>query len=326
MTGMIKAQEFQWLEEMEVRGVLDKEENTEIFIKRMGFEGEEEAYGLLSLYKNPEWRLLRDLRYVLQAGEIQVDLLLITQLGWLVFEVKNYDAEYRYVDGVWSVNGTVKMKDDFKQLKRMLDIFAGVHRSCGSGGELSGKLLFINESDSVDIEGVDASLYLKRAKLKRFIQGLSNECQHLFVDDSSMDYDAEWLLARSVEDPRRKSLTQERYSKLKKGVYCDSCKSFNTKFQRYHLKCHECGYSESSEKAILRTICAYGVLFPFRALKTSEVLTLFGGQVKYVRVKTVLMKFFEYDSTTLLFKNPVNSYEYQFPQYKPYYRDKNVIK
>ncbi|MGO4937964.1 nuclease-related domain-containing protein [Fundicoccus sp. Sow4_H7] len=322
---MRKSQEHQLLEELQSRGRLSPTEEKELFIRRVGFEGELEAFQLISDYKKSEWQLLNDLTFNHDFGEIQVDLLLITQLGWWVFEVKNYDSDYEYRDGKWLVNGRPKARDDFAQLKRTMEIFKNIHRSSGSRGELVGKLLFINESDSVEIVGADSALYLKRAKLKRYLQELAEDCT-IFIDDTvNIEREAQWLLSWTEKNLRLKSITDDRFESLRKGIYCYLCRSFNTEVVRFHVCCHACGSTEASEKAILRTICGYGVLFPYKNLKTSEVLSLFGGQVKYYRVNKILKKYFEVSSSKGSFINPINSFEYQFLNIKFRYIDKRNL-
>lgn len=319
---IIKTQEYQWLEELQCRLALTKSEEKEIFIQRVGFDGELEAFKLISEYKQPDWQLLSGLRFTQRMAEIQVDLLLITQMGWVMFEVKNYDSNYHYRDGKWLVNGLPKTRDDFAQLNRTLAILKNVHQRSGASGKLSGKLLFINESDTVEIEGADSALFVKRAKLKGFMRRLGEDCLNYLDNTHQIAVEANWLNAHSEPDLHLRSLTDERYDKMRKGIYCCRCASFHIQFERYHICCESCGAVEAAEKAILRTICGYGILFPYKRLDTREVYSVFGGQVQYQRVKRILSKYFKRNASQIGFINPVKSFEYQFGHIKFAYNDK----
>lgn len=262
-----KHQQLLWLEEIEKRKGLIGSEQRELKQMQAGFSGEEYFGRYLRNLIPKDWVLLQDIRVKILNGEIQIDAILINNLGLTLFEVKNYTADYQYSDGRWKVNGKVKYHNDFLQLDRTVDLLKVHMQLHGFNNPVSSFIVYINEEDTVEID--DPSLpFIKHAKLGRFIKKMMKDCQQ--APTHNFQREAEWLLSQHQNDERRLSLTDDRFATIEKGIYCVACNSFNIDCDRYHVYCNDCHFSESKEKALVRTICDYGILFPFRNL--SEVI------------------------------------------------------
>lgn len=315
-----KHQELLWLEEMERRGGLTAEGQQELKHKRAGFQGEE-AFGHIVRQMLPtNWQLLQDIRLKTTGGEIQVDAILVNNLGLTVFEVKNYTADYHYSQGRWQVNGRPKYHDDFLQLERTAGLLEQLLKQKGFNVPIQKYVVYINEEDSVEID--DATLpYLKRAKLRRFIKDAINHCQ--IAPHQSYDRESDWLVSQHQADERRLTLRADDYATIKRGIYCEQCESFDHVYHRFHIQCSNCHHKESKEKAILRMACAYGILFPYEALAAIELKWFIGESIGYSSIVRTLRKHFDKSPHTRKYINKQLTYNDLFPDTSFKYGEKS---
>lgn len=316
---LLKHQDLIWLEEMEKRGGLTQEMKRELNQKQSGFTGESDFGRLIYEYMPKHWSLIQDLRLKTIGGEIQIDALLVNNLGLTVFEVKNYTADYRYVTGRWQVNGRPKYHDDFQQLDRTVGLLSQLLKQNNFEVPLKKFVVYINEQDTVEID--DSTLpFIKRAKLRSFIKETINDCQA--ASNHSYSKERDWLIKQHLEDYRRLSLTDEEFVGVKKGIYCVNCTSFKLSTTRYHFHCQHCHYAEAKEKAIVRTTCDYGLLFPYRNLIVPEVMDFIGPCLQKEHLYIILSKYFTKKPSSTHFINPQLPLSYRKSQRKFHYKDK----
>lgn len=296
-----KHQELLWLEEVALRGGLRDEWQRELLQKRTGYQGEADFGQLMRLHMPKHWLLIQDLRLKTLGGEIQIDALLVNHLGLTVFEVKNYSADYQYISGSWHVNGRKKYHDDFKQLDRTAGLLSQLLQQNGFKVPMKQFVVYINEQDSVEID--DASLpFLKRATIRRFVTGEIKR-GHI-APNQNYRRESDWLIQQHVEDDHRLSLSEAEYLKVEKGIYCANCQSFSLESTRYHLRCRDCHYAESKEKAVVRTICDYGLLFPYKDLNVGELKEFVGDVVTRKYLYKLLPKYFKSKENSNQYDNP----------------------
>ena len=318
-----KHQELLWLEELERRGGLTEELQRELMKRRTGYQGEEDFGQVMSEFMPKNWLLIQDLRLKTLGGEIQIDAVLVNNVGLTVFEVKNYSADYQYISGSWHVNGRKKYHDDFKQLDRTADLLSQLLHQKGFKVPVKQFVVYINEQDSVEID--DASLpFLKRATIRRFIKSEKERGQ--IAPNQNYNCESDWLLQKHVADDRRLSLSEADYLKLEKGIYCVRCHSFSLESTRYHLCCQDCHYKESKEKAIVRTICDYGLLFPYKDLNVVEMSEFIGEIVSLSSLYILFGKYFEKKERSNSYMNPLLPFQYTDLPTNFYYKDKIPIK
>lgn len=64
----------------------------------------------------------------------------------------------------------------------------------------------------------------------------------------------------SINNPYPAQLNPyDKVCSLRKGIHCGFCHNFNIKISKNKISC-VCGYIESKEEAVIRTICEYGAL------------------------------------------------------------------
>lgn len=313
-----KHQELLWLEEMEKRGGLKEEGLRELQLRRKGYEGEADFGHLLHDYLPNNWLFIQDLRLKSVAGELQIDALLVNPLGLTVFEVKNYTADYQYSEGSWRVNGRAKVHNDFQQLERTVALLRQLLEQNGFKVPIEKYVVYINEQDSVEID--DPTLpFLKRATLRRFVKEAIKQCQ--IASNQRYDKESDWLLSQHIDDERRFTLSDDEFASLKKGIYCVNCYTFDVTVSRYEICCRHCQFVEGREKATVRSICDYGLLFPYRDLCVVDLREFIGPPTNYNYILKILAKHFTKKPSANRYINPQLPLDYTTLTKTFYYKD-----
>lgn len=150
-------------------------------------------------------------------------------------------------------------------------------------------VIYINEQDTVEIDNPTLP-YLKRAMLHRFIKGAINSCQ--VAPNQTYDEEVDWLIKQHLEDERRLNLTEEEFADIKKGIYCVKCASFAIEMKGNHFHCQNSHFGEAKEKAIVRTIYDYSLLFPYRNLNIVELIVFIGPNISRKYLYAILVNHF----------------------------------
>lgn len=313
-----KTLEHQWLHNLCMRGGGDDKDVQNLKRLAAGYAGECEFDDWLSNYGRPHWKIFKDI-WIDAGGTTQVDTLLVTGEGVYVFDVKNYSGALEFVDGKWFSSGKRLNKDIFIQLKRSMEKVSLMHYRMGRPGGLYSSIVFINEHNDVKIvDDVDIEVTM-RNDIKRKIHKIADEENW----NGSLDIEE---VARAIEtfiipcpySPRE--LEAAEFDLLRRGICCAECSGFDIAVNRYHVRCG-CGHSEAKEKAVLRTICEYGVLRHDRELKLEEVYRFLGGVTSKKHLSKVLRRNFKLISTGrhAKYENPRSEYDFVFKDHDFYY-------
>ena len=319
-----KTLEYQWLHILCARGSGDDKDVQNLKRLAAGYAGECEFDDWLSSYGRPHWRIFKDI-WIDAGGTTQIDTLLVTGEGVYVFDVKNYSGALEYVDGKWFSGGKRLNKDIFIQLKRSMEKVNLMHYRMGRPGGLHSSIVFINEHNDVKIvDEVDVEVIM-RNDIKRKIHKIADEENW----NGSLDIEQ---VARGVETfiipcpYKPRELEDAEFERLRGGICCVKCSGFDVEVLRYHVQCG-CGHVESKEKAVLRTVCEYGVLRHDRELKLEEVYQFLGGVISKKHLSKVLRRYFKLISTGrhAKYENPRSEFDFVFNQYDFYY-DRLILK
>lgn len=322
-----KLQQHLWLSKLNARGALLDQEAKEFYWKECGYEGEVKFSEFAERETAASWQWLFDLRLQTKAGEIQLDAVLICEVGWITFEVKNYRAAYQFSENHLMVNGEVNFHDAFRQVERSSSLFHQVFKQFSVVGDLRHYVVFINEEDTVDVDAGNSKIpYLKHAKLRQFFRNLRRECETLdnlpAIFNRDFLVEATRLRAMHKIDHRRYSLTGVRFENLKKGLQCEQCQKFNVHLSRYYVICQECGFCESKEKATMRLVCTLGILLPYEDLNPNKVYLLSGGMLEYRTILSTMAKHLARRPGQPYYTNSNLSFYHQFAHTNFRYKDK----
>lgn len=194
----------------------------------------------------------------------------------------------------------------------------------GRPGGLYSSIVFINEHNDVKIvDQVDVEITM-RNDIKRKIHKIADEERwNDRLDIEKVARGIENFIIPCPYNPR--ALEDAEFEYLKSGVCCAECSGFDVAAHRYHVQCG-CGHVESKQKAVLRTICEYGVLRHDRELKLDEVYQFLGGAVSRKHLSKVLTRNFKLINTGrhAKYENPRSEYNFIFKNHKSYY-DRTVL-
>lgn len=112
--------------------------------------------------------------------------------------------------------------------------------------------------------------------------------------------------------------SDEEFKKLKKGIYCCKCGSFHLEIGSRFVNC-SCGCKERKERAVLRSICEYGVLQNNKNLSVDKLFEFLDQQIPKQFIYRKLQHFFVPVTgkiRTNSYKNPKMLYEYVFDETK----------
>lgn len=306
-----KTLEHQWLEGLCGRGGGGDRDVQELKRLAAGYEGECEFDRWLKVFGRPHWKIWRDV-WIDAGGTTQIDTLIVTGEGIHVFDVKNYSGALEYVDGKWWSGGRRLNKDIFIQLKRSMEKMGAMHHRIGGRGRLTGRIVFVGEHGHVQVKDpVDVEVVM-RHDIRRMIYKLADD-EHWndVLDIGEVARLVEGFMIECPYQPR--ALDDVEFGRLRWGVRCSECGGFGVSAKRYHIECG-CGHVEPKEKAVLRTICEYGVLRHERDLKVGEVERFLGDVVSRRRLTEILRKNFKLlvGGKHARYENPCAEYQYTF--------------
>lgn len=211
--------------------------------------------------------LLHDLRLEHQHSFFQIDTLLISGQGILLFEIKNFEGDFVYEDETFRLLATKQeILNPLHQLNRCVTLLRSLLKKLGVDVPVKGYLVFVNPQFTLYQAPVDAPVILP-SQIQRFIQRLDQSPSTLSRKHKEL---ADQLVERHVPEFPFERLPEYHFAQLKKGILCESCCSFMAQEGRT-VKCKKCGTVESLDSSILRSIEELMSLFPDQPITTSLV-------------------------------------------------------
>ena len=280
----LKSHDLLFYDALEKRTELTKHENRRHAATLKGFEGECLYDEIFNDVGHGDVLVYRDLYLKIGESVTQYDALVIDDEGIAVNEIKNYTGDYKVEGGDWYRAGRRISEDPVAQLNRAVGKLIGLRNAANSSFRVSGKLIF--PSDDFYLHTDDNSLWSKivvRSDLRRYFRQfrggkIGNKSQFI----------VRLLSEHIAENPYFKSDVDE--TRLRKGVYCGNCRSFNLEKSRYHLICKHCGSKESNETHLLRAMSDYKILYYGKAMTRNSLLEFIDGKIHWKAVSRALLK------------------------------------
>lgn len=279
-----KSHDLLFYETIERRCELTSVEKSRFKTFHKGFEGECLYDDIFEDVGHEDILIYRDLYLKLGKSVTQYDALVINDDGIVVNEIKNYTGEYKVEGGDWFRKGQRISEDPVAQLNRAVGKLIGLRNSVNGKFKVSGKLIFV--SDDFYLHTDDNSLWGKivvRMDLRRYMRKfrggkIGNKSQFI----------VRLLSENTVENPYiDNNLDEER---LRRGVYCGQCGSFDLMKSRFHLVCSECDSKESNETHLLRAMSDYKYIFYGKQMTRNSLLKFIGGEIHWKTVSRALLK------------------------------------
>lgn len=279
-----KSQDLLFYEALQRRTDLISVEKSWFKTLQKGFVGECLYDEIFEDVGHDDVLVYRDLYLKFGKSVTQYDALVINDNEVVVNEIKNYTGEYKVEGGDWFRNRQRISEEPIAQLNRSVGKLIGLRNSVNGNFGVSGKLIFV--SDDFYLQTDDHSLRTKivvRMDLRRYLRTfkggkIGNQSQFI----------VRLISENIVENPYINNSVD--VGRLRKGLYCGQCGSFNLIKSRFHLVCSECESKESNETHLLRAMSDYQFLFCGKDMTRLSFMSFIGDQLTPRVVYRILLK------------------------------------
>lgn len=234
---------------------------------KKGFDGEVDFDQMLGQLSS-ENLILSDLWLEVQNSPFQIDTLLIQPPNTiLAFEVKNFEGEYYIENDNWFTLSHQEVKNPLLQVSRNESLFRRYLQKVNSTFQLKYLTVFINPEFTLYQAPLNKGIILP-TQIKKFLRGLNKNSGKLNQHHTTL---AKRLLADRCSPPTFSKLPDYHFDQLKKGIVCNHCKTIDMYVNGNRVVCNQCHESEPLDKAILRSVEEFILLFPSEKITTVAI-------------------------------------------------------
>jgi hypothetical protein len=262
----MKSQELRTLSSLNARMELSSKDKQHLVYLEKGYQGEVIFDQLTSKLQNDLY-ILNDLCLEHNKSFFQIDTLIISQQTIYPYEVKNYEGDYRYELGnFYPKLSKDEIKNPLDQLKRCKSLLRPILKNLGFQLPIEGYVTFVNPNFTLYQAPLNepiihpTQLNSLMKKLNEIPSKLSNRHKML----------ADQLISMHQTDSPYTRFPPYTYNGLKKGFICAVCHSLIS-FMEEKLVCETCGYEETVDSAVLRSVEELVLLFPDIKITTNRV-------------------------------------------------------
>lgn len=234
--------------------------------------------------------VLHDVLLKINRQIFQIDTLVITGNIIYLYEVKNYEGKYIYLDGkLYKESLEYEINNPYIQVQRAQSLLRQWLRQMGFRFTVEAFVAFVHPRFTLYTLQQEVPLLLPHMleehfeKISRSNKPLNNLHQQL----------AEKLIEMHLTKSPYNNLLEYKYEDLKKGVICANCDKFVDKVIGQTCICDECNNKESTVAAIIRHAEEYRRLFPNRKLTTTALQQWCGGQFTAYQIRYTLKKHYQ---------------------------------
>jgi len=284
-----KSHQLQWLEEMNHRGELTKEEANTYQRLKLGYKGEVNFDKLCAYFLDKPFPVIDDVTLSYQENVLQMDKIIVNDHTITLIDIKNYHGQYTFVNNAWYAQQKLLPHNIYEQLRRAKRITKRLLDDFHINMKVEGVLIFMNPQSEITIKDEVAETTLTYEQIPLWLMSLNenyrksptNGWEAVIQKHIIPSYWADYICS------------EKRLAQLKKGIRCQNCGSFDMVQSRYTINCASCGSNEPKDTAYTRTVCEYGTIMHHRSLKRSDILAFLGDNYKEKYVKNILNKHFE---------------------------------
>lgn len=290
--------------------------------------GENIVMEYLEKYGNPNWTILRNI-WLEHFGFSEGDIVVAATAGLHILEFKHYTGHFTYENSSCYVNGHKLKQNIICQTEKTQGTLKEICHELNPTIKVTGALIFTGPDCEVEIlTSVNDIHIISRNQLKKYIQTLKDNDQKARKTFQSEEIVQHILKYQTTNPFEPTPLTPAEMNALRKGIYCGNCGSFDLEVGRKQYVICRCGYHESKEEAVVRTICEYGVLNYDKKLTIGEVYDFLGGQASQSYVFKILNKHFVRQGRhrDTFYENPISSlhqikddFEFELPKIQYFY-------
>nr|WP_106782436.1 nuclease-related domain-containing protein [Lysinibacillus timonensis] len=261
-----KSEELKILEILSKRMVLpDQERNYYLYLKK-GFEGEILFDSLTENFQS-DCLVLNDLLLNINKTTFQVDSLIITSNKVYFYEVKNYEGDYFYESEKMFKFPKTEITNPLIQLRRAETLLKQLLLSLGFNLSVEGLVVFINPEFTLYQTPLNYP-FLFPTQIKRYFKKFESNTTKLSNKHRLL---ADKMISLHSNVSPFTNLPGYEYHQLQKGITCGVCNSFMSFISGHNIHCNECGCTELTSSAIMRSINEFKTLFPSEKVTTNII-------------------------------------------------------
>lgn len=281
------------LREYNNRKALSEKYKEELSRLESGTEGEQIVLDYIHTYGLPHWKVVKN-GWFENYGVFECDLLLITKSTWYPIEIKHYSGQYDLKNNQWRCYGTKLPNNPINQAQKLFVHFEQIIREAKLPVNVSGKLIFSGDHFHLTVTDQIGDLEIVTINhLRDHIRNIAWKERNSHAKQINADLILSFINQYETTNPfGPENLYPELGDKIEKGVKCSHCASFAISISRSYISCH-CGMREPTERAIIRTICEFGVIHFYKDFISSELIDFFNGDFAATTIRKYLSKFFK---------------------------------
>ncbi|OIK10240.1 nuclease [Bacillus sp. MUM 116] len=222
-----------------------------------GYEGEV-MFDRLMENLLEERLIINDLLLEQNNTTFQSDSIIFSQDIINLFEVKNYEGNFKYESGKFYTLSGNDIKNPLHQLERNETLLCQFLQSIGCYLPIEPHLIFMNPNFTLYQAPINKPI-IYPTQLVQFMEKFNMKRSKLTNKHSKI---TDVILSAHLIESPYKMLPSYNYNLLKKGLTCALCHSFSISVGGSRVLCYKCGHNESVESAVMRCVEEIRLLFP----------------------------------------------------------------
>jgi ribosomal protein S27AE len=252
---------------LNTRSNLSPKEKKYYFKLDKGYQGEL-MFDQLTEMLQSDMLVINDLCLEINDSVFQIDTLILAQDILYPFEVKNYSGNYYYdSEGFHKLSGS-DITNPLDQIKRSKLLLRQLLQNLGFNIPVEPSVIFINPEFTLYQAPLNQPI-IYPTQLNDFMKKFDMTPSKL--NDRHKKLANRLISLHSNESPYTTRLPTYEYRNLRKGIVCTKCNSFMVSGGEKVVVCEKCGYVESNESAILRSVAELKFLFPDKKITTNGI-------------------------------------------------------
>ncbi|MCC5894587.1 MAG: NERD domain-containing protein [Alkalibacterium sp.] len=256
---------------------------------KAGFEGELAFDQMFSEGVTSGGIVLNDLLLSVNGSTIQIDSLILAPDIIYLFEIKNYRGNYRYDNDHYRKTNGYDILNPKNQLNKTLTLLSQLLKQWKVATPLKGAVVFVHQTFTLYEAQPDEQVVLP-SQLISHLKLLNS--QHNKVPQQVRSLANRLIEHHRDEVPYQKQLPDFHWDKLKKGLTCGSCKSFDLKLNQRSCVCLNCERATSRKNCLIENINNLILLYPDKKVTTSLVYEWIGERIYKRSISIVLEESF----------------------------------
>ena len=263
---------------------LNSEDARDLKIYEVGFSGECLYDKIFDEVGHDNLYVFRDVYLTVGKTGAQYDGIIISNDAITVNEIKNYSGEYHFKENRMIKNNEVVPDNPFTQVDRAVGKLYRICRNAKVNVDIKGKVIFPN--DDFRLYSEDNSIWKNvviRMDLKKYFRQFKDS-----YNTEKADRLVSLIQGHIAVNPYFNGSSNS--DRIRKGLYCGKCGSFELEKGRFQLTCVKCGTIESNETHLLRAMSDHKFLYYDSPMTKRSMLELIDYQLHKITVLRALQK------------------------------------